>query len=94
MLVLFNFPSPYLLQSSCFASVACPTKTASPFVGVQTGCVCLRQPFNPVAGFGADKRGTYLPSVDRINSISWCKRKVGPGVYVTEQGTLESATAP
>lgn len=29
-----------------------------------------------------------------INNISWPKRKVGLMVHVTEQVTLESATAP
>lgn len=40
---------------------------------------------------------TYCPpphDVDSVNNICWSKRKVGPLLYVTEQGTLESATAP
>lgn len=43
---------------------------------------------------GADKPGLFAVYVDSINNISWSKRKVGPMLYVTELGTLESATAP
>lgn len=43
---------------------------------------------------GADKRGLFGVYVDSINIISWSKQEVGPVVYVTELGTLESATAP
>lgn len=43
---------------------------------------------------GAHKQGTFSVCVDGINNISWSKRKVGPMLYVTELGTLESATAP
>lgn len=43
---------------------------------------------------GTDKQAVFSVFVDSINNISWSKRKVGPVVYVTELGTLESATAP
>lgn len=43
---------------------------------------------------GAVKRGLFAVYVDCINIISWSKREVGPMLYVTELGTLESATAP
>lgn len=84
-----------------FASQACPTKIASPFVGgaVQTGFVCLHVFSTPCHWFLAQaaaviKQALFAVYVDSINNISWSKRKVGPMVYVTELGTLESATAP
>lgn len=43
---------------------------------------------------GTDKQTVFSVYVDSVNNISWSKRKVGPVVYVTELGTLESATAP
>lgn len=43
---------------------------------------------------GADLQVLFAVFVDSINNISWFKRKVGPMVYITELGTLESATAP
>lgn len=85
--------------SSFFASQACPTKTASPFVGgaVQTGIACPNICFLRVVNdftSSFDKSDLFAVYVYSINNISWSKRKVGPMVYVTELGTLESATAP
>lgn len=93
---VFFFPSFFL------TSQACPTKTASPFflsaapsrLDLAAGICFLR----PVTDFGTpcgfDNPGLFAVYVDSIIIISWSKRKVGPVVYVTELGTLESATAP
>lgn len=79
----------------------CPTKkNTSPFVGgaVQTGLFCLPVLPPPLwlttRSSRTDKQALFSVYVDSINNISWSKRKVGPVVYVTELGTLESATAP
>lgn len=35
-----------------------------------------------------------LINVDNTNNTRWLEQKAGPMVYVSETGTLESATAP
>lgn len=88
-----------LQQSSCFCHSSVPhQKLRRLFVGgaVQTGFLprwCFLR-FVADLGTRADRRGLFNVYVDSINSLSWSKRKVGPMLYVTELGTLESATAP
>lgn len=103
-LPLLQLPSCFLFSPLFFlTSQACPTKTASPFFFLSAAPsrldlaarICFLRPvtdFGTPCGF--DNPGLFAVYVDSIIIISWSKRKVGPVVYVTELGTLESATAP
>lgn len=79
---------------------SCPTKNCFAFLSTPSSRLslstnshlCFRAGLAPING--ADKGDLFGVRVDSINNISWSKRKVGPEVYVTELGTLESATAP
>lgn len=101
-LPLLQLPSCFLFPPFFLTSQACPTKTASPFFLSAAPSrldlaarICFLRPvtdFGTPCGF--DNPGLFAVYVDSIIIISWSKRKVGPVVYVTELGTLESATAP